>query len=185
MKRTPMNVLKVSGVVLATFFLAGRARAELKVGDAAPLFRSVDHSDKTFLLEQRRGEWTVLYFYPKSETPGCTKQACTYRDSIQKIRDLGADVFGISVDTVAAQKAFHQHHQLNFTILADPDATIAAAYGTKMPLVAMAKRTTFILDPELKVAYVNSSVDPVKDAADVAKTIAALKLKGAGNAKSK
>src|SRR6185437_3469867 len=80
---------------------------ELKVNDLAPTFATQTHEGKPFALQSRKGQWTVLYFYPKAETPGCTRQACAFRDSIAKIRSQGADVFGISADSVKAQADFH------------------------------------------------------------------------------
>jgi len=149
--------------------------AELKVGDSAPLFKAKTFANEDFDLAARKGQWTVLYFYPKSETPGCTKQACTFRDNIKAIRDQGADVFGISADDVAAQAKFHEHHKLNFTILADPDMSVIKMYGSKMPLLGMSKRWTFLLDPELKIRYIDHSVDPVKDAGKMADLLKEMK----------
>jgi peroxiredoxin Q/BCP len=161
-------------VFLATFAAFAHAGPELKVGDAAPLFKTKTHQGADFDLKSRQGHWTVLYFYPKSETPGCTKQACAFRDNIQKIRDQKADVFGISVNTVKDQAGFHEHHHLNFTLLADPDASVVKLYGTKMPVLKMSKRWTFILDPQLKIRAIEKDVDPVKDADKVAALIAKL-----------
>ena len=79
---------------------------DLKLNDAAPTFTAQAQDNTTFDLANRKGKWTVLYFYPKAGTPGCTKQACAFRDSINKIRDQGADVYGISADTVEAQAGF-------------------------------------------------------------------------------
>jgi peroxiredoxin Q/BCP len=137
---------------------------QVNVGDVAPLFSTATSEGKTFDLSSRKGQgWTVLFFYPKAETPGCTKQACAFRDSIGKIRAVGAEVFGISADTVEAQAKFREHHHLAFTLLADPDAKIIEKYGVKMPLLKMSKRWTFILDKELKVRSIDKDVDPVLD----------------------
>ena len=149
--------------------------ADLKVSDAAPTFKLLTHEGKSFDLQARKGLWTVLYFYPKAETPGCTKQACAFRDNIKKIRVLGADVFGISADSVADQAAFHKNHNLNFILLADDKMEVAKLYGSKMPMLSMSKRWTFIIDPELKIRYVDHDVDPVKDADKVAEKISELK----------
>ena len=145
-----------------------------KVGSPAPLFQARTDQGKTFDLSERKGKWTVLYFYPKAETPGCTKQACAFRDSIAKIRTLNADVFGISADSVAAIAGFHENHHLNFTLLADPDDEVISKYGVKMPVIKMAKRWTFIIDPELRIRSVETDVDPVKDADKTAAEIKTL-----------
>lgn len=144
--------------------------AELKTGDTAPQFKAKTQLGSDFDLSTRRGKWTVLYFYPKADTPGCTKQACTFRDNIKQITDLGADVFGISVNTVEEQKAFYDKHKLNFTLLAD-DGSITKLYGAKMPVMAMAKRWTFLIDPDLKIRALEKNVDPIKDAGRMAELI--------------
>lgn len=148
---------------------------ELKVGDAAPTFKAKTESGSDFDLASRKGSWTVLYFYPKAGTPGCTKQACAYRDNLKKITDQGAGVFGISSDTVADQKKFHTEHHLNFSLLADPKEDVINAYGTKMPLVPMSKRWTFVIDPDLKIRSIQKGVDPVVDSEKTAALITTLK----------
>jgi peroxiredoxin Q/BCP len=153
------------------------SKAELKVGDAAPAVHLKTDGGADFDLTSRKGRWTVLYFYPKAETPGCTKQACSFRDKIQGIRDLGADVFGVSADDVEALKNFKSHHKLNFVLLADPQHAAIGAYGTQMQGRPLSKRWTFIIDPTLKIASVDKDVDPVLDAERVASKIRELKGK--------
>lgn len=147
------------------------ASTDIKVGDQAKLFKLPDQEGKDFYLASRKGTWTVLYFFPKAETPGCTKQACAFRDSIKKIRALNADVIGISTNSVKEQAEFAKNHNLNFTLLADEKAEVANYYGTKMPVVNYAKRWTYIIDPDLKIREVNRDVDPLLDAERVAKKI--------------
>lgn len=144
--------------------------SELKPGDPAPLFTAQTQEGKSFDLASRKGKWTVLYFYPKAGTPGCTKQACAYRDSIEKIRakGKGTDVYGISADTVQEQAKFHKEHNLSFTLLADPEDKIVDRYGSRMALGKMSKRWTFIVDPDLKIQSIDKDVDPVLDSAKVA-----------------
>ncbi len=148
---------------------------EIKLNEPAPLFTAKTQTGTDFDLKTRKGKWTVLYFYPKAGTPGCTKQACAFRDSIQKIRDLGAEVYGISTDTVEDQAKFHKEHSLNFDLLADADAKITNLYGSKMQIVKVSKRWTFVIDPELKIRNVMKDVDPVLDSERVASEIAKLK----------
>lgn len=147
----------------------------LKVNDAAPAFAAKTYENKNFDLQSRKGQWTVLYFYPKADTPGCTKQACAFRDSIKKIRDEGGDVFGVSADSVESQAAFHKKNHLNFTLIADPEGKIVELYGAKLPLVKLSKRWTFIIDPDLKIRHIEKDVDPVMDSQRVAAEIARLK----------
>lgn len=165
----PMNTLKtltleILAVTMAlTFSVAAKAVTDPLVGTKAPSFQLKNHDGKEFSLDSRKGKWTVLYFYPKAETPGCTKQACAFRDSLNKVQALKADVYGVSVNTVAEQAAFRKNHQLNFDLLADEEGKVASLYGAKMPLMPMAKRWTYILDPDLKIRSVDKDVDPVKD----------------------
>ncbi|WP_141733740.1 peroxiredoxin [Oligoflexus tunisiensis] len=165
-----------AGLALIASFATAEA-AELKVNDPAPLFELKNHEGKAFDLKSRAGQWTVLYFYPKADTPGCTKQACAFRDNIKKIRAQGAEVYGISADTVEKQASFHKGQKLNFDLLADPEAKVIEQYGTKMPMMAMSKRWTFIVSPELKIASIDKDVDPVVDSEKIAGKIAALKKK--------
>jgi len=155
--------------------LKGAQSATLEAGDAAPLFVLKTHEGKDFDLKSRSGQWSVLYFYPKANTPGCTKQACAFRDNIKKIHEQGAEVFGISADSVEAQAAFHKEQRLNFVLLADTGAKISSLYGTKLPFLPVSKRWTFVIDPELKVRAIEKNVDPVLDATRVAAKIAELK----------
>lgn len=151
--------------------LSSASAKTLYVGDPAPLFKTKTHKNEDFDLAARKGTWTVLYFYPKADTPGCTKQACAFRDSIEEIRGLNAEVFGVSADSVADQEAFVKKHRLNFTLLADADLKIINLYGTKMPLMSISKRWTFLINPELKVAFIDQNVDPIKDAGKMAEKI--------------
>jgi len=155
---------------LVLFSLCGGA-AELKVGDTAPEFSLSKQNGEKFDLNSRKGLWTVLYFYPKAETPGCTKQACAFRDNIKKIRQLGAEVYGVSVNSVEDQAAFGKNHQINFDLLADAEAKVTELYGVKMMMMKMSKRWTFVLDPTLKIRSIDKDVDPVKDADRVAEKL--------------
>ncbi len=167
-----MRFLITVVLVLAT---SGVFAGEIKLNEPAPLFTAKTQTGTDFDLKTRKGKWTVLYFYPKAGTPGCTQQACAFRDSIQKIRDLGAEVYGISTDTIEDQAKFHKEHRLNFDLLADADAKITNLYGSKMPIIKVSKRWTFVIDPELKIRNVMKDVDPVLDSERVASEIAKLK----------
>jgi len=149
------------------------ARAEaLRVGSPAPEFRLATQDGTEFDLASRKGQgWTVLYFYPKAGTPGCTTQACAFRDALQQIRDRQAEVYGVSTDGVEDLAGFHRKYRLNFTLLSDPEAKVTEAFGVKMPVLRMAKRWTFILDPNLVVRQVNDKVDPALDAKTVAEML--------------
>lgn len=112
-----------------------------------------------------------MYFYPKAGTPGCTAQACAFRDAINAIRAQNAEVFGISTDDLVGLKAFHEKHKLSFSLLSDPDAKVTELYGVKIPVLNMAKRWTFIIDPALVIRQIDDDVDPALDANRVAKSL--------------
>lgn len=168
--------IRLMGISLLSSLLATAAAAtELEPGDKAPRFTAKTHTGEDFDLAAREGQWTVLFFYPRAGTPGCTKQVCAFRDSIEKIRAEGAEVYGISTDDVEAQAKFHAEHRLGFPLLADPQGTVTNAYGAKMPLLTMSRRWTFIIGPELKIRHIDRDVDPAVDAERVAAAIARLK----------
>ena len=182
---TPLSrIVPLAGALFAGFFVVSAHAEALKVGSPAPLFTVKTHEGKEFKLSDRKDKgWTVLYFYPKAGTPGCTTQACAFRDSINVIRKEGAEVFGMSSDDVSELGKFHKEHKLSFTLLSDPKAEVISSFGVKMPVLSMAKRWTFIVDPALKVRYVNDNVDPALDAKMVAETLVKLKAASASSAK--
>lgn len=150
----------------------------LKVGDKAPDFSLMDQDGTAVKLADRKGKgWTVLYFYPKADTPGCTKQACAFRDSIKVIRGKNAEIYGVSVNTVAEQKKFHDKHNINFPLLCDEKSEIAEKYGVKMPVIGIAKRWTFVIDPDLTIRNIDKDVDPAMDARKTAKLLETLQGK--------
>jgi peroxiredoxin Q/BCP len=177
-KKILVSTLLFGGAALLPAFVSfsETAHAETFVGKPAPLFIAKNQDGKEFKLESRKGQgYTVLFFYPKAGTPGCTKQACAFRDSIKVIRDQGAMVYGISADDVAAQKKFHDEHKMTFDLISDADGKIIKMYDVKMPVVSMAKRQTFILDSALIVRKHFEDVDPSLDAKNVAAAITELK----------
>lgn len=172
-----MTALRMTLRLLLAFMVFGSpAIAGSLLDKPAPQFTAKNQDGVEFSLSSRLGQgYTVLFFYPKAGTPGCTKQACAFRDSIKVIRDKGAMVYGISADDVAAQKRFHDEHKMTFDLLSDADAKIIKSYQVKMPVISMAKRQTFILDDKLIIRRHFEDVDPALDAKNVAKAIEELK----------
>jgi peroxiredoxin Q/BCP len=127
-----------------------------QVGQMAPDFSLSDQNGKLQTLADYRGKWLVLYFYPKDETPACTTQACSFRDDIFKLRKLGAEVAGVSIDDASSHAEFAKKHGLPFPLLADKDGVVAGRYDsvTNLLLFKLAKRNTFIIDPQGKIAKV-------------------------------
>jgi thioredoxin-dependent peroxiredoxin len=160
-----MKWLLVVGVLIifASLFVARAARAgDLpEVGKPAPDFNLPDQNGKQHTLQDYRGKWLVLYFYPKDDTPGCTQQACAFRDDLKEISELGAQVVGVSVDDSSSHAAFAKKYNLPFPLLADKTTETADRYGALMNLflVKVARRYTFLIDPQGNVSKVYLSVE--------------------------
>lgn len=149
----------------------------------APDFTLLDQNGETHSLRDYLGKWVVLYFYPKDETPGCTKEACSFRDAREAIADLGnAIVLGVSKDSPESHRKFAENHGLNFTLLSDPDHAVAAAYDSWDPkffwgkTLLGTKRNTFLIDPEGMIAKEYLGVDPNTHAAEIIADLKALQL---------
>lgn len=160
-------------LLLITLLLAASSPllASINVGQQAPGFVLQDQHGQSRSSEQFRSKWLVLYFYPKADTPGCTEEACSFRDEIVLLRALGADVVGISTDSPAAIREFGRKHQLPFTLLADPDGKTAERYGALLNLGIMkfAKRHSFLIDPTGRIMRRYTDLDTK----DYAKTVLA------------
>jgi peroxiredoxin Q/BCP len=140
--------------------LAGAAGAAgLAPGDRAPDFEAIDADSKTHVLSSHRGvERVVLYFYPKDETPGCTREACAFRDDWERFRALDTQVYGVSLDDAASHRRFASKHDLPFPLLVDPDGHIAALYGVPHR-GAVLNRSTVVVDRRGIVRLVDHEVD--------------------------
>jgi peroxiredoxin Q/BCP len=131
---------------------------KVNIGDLAPNFTLPSQNGENVTFSQFRGKKNVvLYFYPKDETPGCTREACTFRDSYELFTDLGAEVVGVSADTVKSHKAFAEHHNLPFTLLSDMDNAVRKLYGATSTLGFIPGRVTFVIDKKGVVRHVFSS----------------------------
>lgn len=130
----------------------------IAVGDKAPDFQLHDQNGRQVSLADFRGKKAVvLYFYPKDETPGCTKEACSFRDSYEDFVKAGAEVIGVSGDSVAKHQAFAQHHNLPFTLLADAGNALRKAYGVPSTLWILPGRVTYVIDKTGVVRHVFDS----------------------------
>jgi peroxiredoxin Q/BCP len=146
------------------------------IGQAAADFALPDQNGAIHRLADYRGRWLVLYFYPRDDTPGCTREACSLRDDDRALHDLGAAVVGVSLDDSAAHRAFAVKHHLPFPLLADTGGRTAAAYGSLFALgpLKFAKRRTFIIAPDGRIAAVLARVDPARHGAEVIHTLQTL-----------
>lgn len=160
------------------FLMAGFARAESpKAGEPAPDFRLADQNGKVHTLADYRGKWLVLYFYPKDDTPGCTEQACKFRDDLHQLTALGAQVVGVSVDDTASHVQFAKKYSLPFPLLADTQAEVARRYGSlrNFGIVKFAKRNTFLIDPEGRIAKVYLSASTSRNSVEIIEDLKKLK----------
>jgi peroxiredoxin Q/BCP len=145
----------------------------VKEGNAAPAFTAKTANGETVRLKDLRGQKVVLYFYPKDDTPGCTKEACSFRDAFAAFKKRGIEVLGVSPDSEASHKKFTAKYKLPFTLLADPDHSIADAYGVWGEKKFMGrtymgvKRMTFLINEKGKIKKVFEKVKPEEHAKDV------------------
>jgi peroxiredoxin Q/BCP len=158
------------GAVLVAWRIIAAPSAQLpKVGDRAPAFTLPDQEGKPRTLEEFRGKWLVLYFYPRDDTPGCTEQAGRYRDAMRQLESFGATVCGVSVDDSDSHAHFARKYKLQFALLADRKGEVAARYGSlrNFGVIRIAKRNTFLIDPQGNVAKVYVGVNAARNTHDV------------------
>lgn len=140
-------------------------------------FELPDQEWKTHKLSDYLGKWVVLYFYPKDNTPGCTKEACNFRDSIEKFKKLDVQILGVSKDSVASHKKFADKFSLNFPILSDPDHEIIEAYKSWGKKKFMGRefdgiiRNTYLIDPRGKIKKFYEKVNPLTHAEQILKDL--------------
>jgi peroxiredoxin Q/BCP len=149
-------------LLIVVMMSRGNASEPIPVGTAAPEFELPDQTGQLHSLEDYRDQWVVLYFYPKDDTPGCTTEACEFRDNIFAFREINAQILGVSFDDVESHLKFSEQHQLPFPLLADTEGKAAEAYGVKTRMFGMtvAKRQTFLIDPTGNIAKHYESVKP-------------------------
>lgn len=172
-------VITVLILALLAFYLRANAQEQPAVGAPAPEFELPDQTGQLHSLEDYRDTWIVLYFYPKDDTPGCTTEACEFRDNIFAFRDLNAQILGVSFDDVESHLKFSENHELPFPLLADTEGKAADAYGvsTRMFGMKVAKRQTFLIDPSGNIARHYEEVAPATHSQQVLEDLRAL---GAG-----
>jgi peroxiredoxin Q/BCP len=143
----------------------------------APDFKLPDENNTIHSLAEYKGTWIVLYFYPKDDTPGCTKEACGFRDTVKEIQLLGAEVIGISKDSPASHKKFKEKYNLPFTLLSDENKEVIKAYNSWGKKKFMGKefegtlRNTFLIDPDGKIYKTYEHVNPTQHSEEVIKDL--------------
>ena len=149
-----------------------------KEGTTAPAFKTTDQNGESVSLKDLRGQKVVLYFYPKDDTPGCTKEACSFRDAYSKFKKQDITVLGVSPDKEASHQKFVTKYQLPFTLLADTDHSIAESYGVWGEKKFMGRtymgvhRTTFLIDEKGKIRKIFEKVKPEDHASEVLEAFA-------------
>ncbi len=167
-------------VLLAGWFSVNSTPAQspglkLKAGDAAPLVTGANQDGKEWKLADAAGKKVVLlYFYPKDETPGCTKEACGLRDSMADLQKSDVAVIGVSFDSAESHKSFIAKHGLNFPLLADTEGKIADAYGVRMPDKARARRVSFLIGKDGKILHITDSPQAEIHLAEMKEAVAKL-----------
>lgn len=152
-----------------------------KVGAKAPAFKAPDQNGVVRSLKEYAGKWVILYFYPKDDTPGCTKEACSFRDGFAKFKRAGVEIIGVSVDSVKKHAKFVEKYTLPFTLLADEEKKIVEAYGVWGKKKFMGReymginRVSYLINPEGKIAKVYETVKPDEHADEVLADVKALK----------
>jgi peroxiredoxin Q/BCP len=154
-----------ASIVFTVFLLSGGGSllaAEINEGAPAPEFELRDQNGQLHALEDYRDKWVAVYFYPKDDTPGCTTEACEFRDNIFAFKELNCQILGVSLDDEVSHKAFADKFSLPFPLLADTDGSTSEAYGVKSKMfgMSMAKRETFLIDPNGRIAKHYAEVDP-------------------------
>jgi peroxiredoxin Q/BCP len=177
-----MKTTLLQSVAAATALLAGLsfcfadAQPMPKTGDKAPLVEGKDQDGKTWKLADEAGKKIVLlYFYPKDDTPGCTKEACGMRDQITDLEKENVKVIGVSFDSAESHQKFITKYNLNFPLIADTDGKIAEAYGVRNPTKPMARRVSFLIGTDGKIIHVTDSPNADVHLTEMKAAVAGLK----------
>ena len=171
------RILSTLSVLFMTALSIGAAAADTpKAGDKAPLISGKDQDGKKWSLADEIGKKVVLlYFYPKDDTPGCTKEACGLRDRMGDLKKQDVEVVGVSFDNGESHKAFISKYNLNFPLLADSDGKIADAYGVRLPGKSMARRVSFLIGLDGKIVHVTDNRDATVHLSEMSDAIQKLK----------
>ncbi len=147
-----------------------QVQQQLTVGVSAPNFTLADQDGKSHTLSDYKGKNVVLYFYPKNDTPGCTKEACAFRDDLAVFNNLNTVILGASVDDSESHKKFTDRYELNFTLLADVEKKVSESYGT-LSIIGISKRQTFLIDKEGVIRHIYRDVNIEEHSKEIAEFI--------------
>jgi thioredoxin-dependent peroxiredoxin len=165
------------GIFIYLFRINIMAAPNLKPGDDAPNFSLPDNQGRQVSLSEFKGKWAVLYFYPKDDTPGCTTEACHFRDDFKLLENLGAQVIGVSIDDSFSHKKFAEKYNLPFPLLADASGEVASLYGAlnNFLVIKLAKRYTYLINPQGKIVKIYLSVDTSRHSQEIIEDLKKLK----------
>lgn len=170
--------VKMLSLAALTLGMVNSALAEekLKIGDKAPLITGKDQNDKEWKLEDcLKNKVALLYFYPKDDTPGCTKQACGLRDRMGDLKEQGVEVIGVSMDDSASHRKFIEKYNLNFNLLADSDGKITEKFGAKMTGRNLSRRISFLIGKDGKIVHITDNPSADKHLSEMKEAIEKLK----------
>ena len=174
-----MKIFILIGIAIVFYLLRANVMAApiLKIGDDAPTFALPDSQGNQVNLTDYKGKWLVLYFYPKDDTPGCTTEACHFRDDFKFLESLGAKVVGVSIDDSFSHKKFAEKYNLPFPLLSDSSGEIASRYGAlnNFLVIKLAKRYTYLINPQGKIAKIYLSIDTSKHSQEIIEDLKTLK----------
>lgn len=169
-------MLRTLSLFALTFVTLSAQATPLSIGAPAPDFALYNQHQERIKLSDQQGKWVVLYFYPKNDTPGCTTEACSFRDNVNKLIQKKAVILGVSLDSLDSHQAFAQKYQLPFNLLSDTEGKVAKKYNALSDFIVFkfAKRHSFIIDPTGHIAKIYRDVDPQKHVGIVLKDLTAL-----------
>jgi len=174
-----MNIFILIGIAIVFYLIRANVMAApiLKIGDDAPTFTLPDSQGNQVNLSDYKGKWLVLYFYPKDDTPGCTTEACHFRDDFKFLESLGAKVVGVSIDDSFSHKKFAEKYNLPFPLLSDSSGEVASRYGAlnNFLVIKLAKRYTYLINPQGKIAKIYLSIDTSKHSQEIIEDLKTLK----------
>jgi len=167
-------MININLTLLPIFLLFLSLSDNPKVGEPAPDFKGLSTGGKTISLEDYKGSWLIIYFYPKAFTRGCTIESCGLRDNYTELSELNAKVIGISFDDIETQEEFKKAHELPFDLISDKDKSIAKSYNAVGLGSLYAKRKSYVIDPQGKLAYIFDKVDASTHPKDIIDLLTAI-----------
>ncbi len=177
--RTRIGALLSCAMLFVGRLLAGDSSKTPALGDAAPSVAGQDQQGKPWKLSDSLGKKIVLlYFYPRDDTPGCTKEACGLRDRIGELKQDGVEVIGVSFDSAASHQKFIAKYSLNFPLLADTDGKIADSFGARMLGKNMARRVSFLIGLDGRIAHVTDNMSAEAHLTEMKEAVTKLKARG-------